>query len=230
MIAYSATDIGWAALVAVVLVGLAFAVVVFWRRVVHRPEEAQAPDTAWPYSPAPARAPAARRGRDPLARVFPGMPHSARVVLDWVLTIAGAVLIVLALKQWIVNPYRIPSSSMEPTLHCARPESGCLASRSDRVLACRFCYHFRSPHRGDIVVFNTPPTAKEHCGEGGVFVKRLIGLPGDRVNYDGRLRVNGKLIPEPYVQTAGGTGDTGLWIVPKGEYFMMGDNRSQSCD
>ena len=55
--------------------------------------------------------------RDPLGRFFPGLPREVRVALDWVLTIAGAVVIVLALKMWVVNPYRIPSSSMEPTLH-----------------------------------------------------------------------------------------------------------------
>ncbi|HZS30607.1 MAG TPA: S26 family signal peptidase, partial [Gaiellaceae bacterium] len=58
----------------------------------------------------------ARKPRDPLARLFPGLPRGARVALDWILTIAGAVLIVFALKLWVVNPYRIPSSSMEPTL------------------------------------------------------------------------------------------------------------------
>ena len=46
---------------------------------------------------------------------FPGLPRGVRVTLDWILTIAGAILIVLALKHWVVNPYRIPSSSMEPT-------------------------------------------------------------------------------------------------------------------
>src|ERR1700755_2315550 len=117
--------------------------------------------------------------RDPLGRLFPGLPHGVRVALDWVITIAGAILIVLAIKQWVVNPYRIPSSSMEPTLHCARPANDCEGSISDRVLACRFRYHLWAPKRGDIIVFNTPPAAAEDCGSGGVFVKRLIGLPGD---------------------------------------------------
>ena len=65
----------------------------------------------------------------------------------------------LAIKQWVVNPYRIPSSSMEPTLHCAAPAPGCESRFSDRVLANRFIYRFRDPKRGDIVVFNTPPQA-----------------------------------------------------------------------
>ena len=47
------------------------------------------------------------------------LPRPWRVAIDWVVTIVGAVAIVLAIKQWVVNPYRIPSSSMEPTLHCA---------------------------------------------------------------------------------------------------------------
>src|SRR5580765_5599816 len=92
-----------------------------------------------------------------------GMPRQWQVVVDWLVTIAGALLIVVAVKQWVVNPYRIPSSSMEPTLHCARPGDGCEGRFSDRVLACRICYRFESPKRGDIIVFNTPPEAANRC-------------------------------------------------------------------
>src|SRR5207237_8876321 len=94
--------------------------------------------------------------------------------------LAVAVVLGLWIKACVVNPYRIPASSMEPTLHCARPGSECEAHFSDRVLACRFCYRFWSPKRGDIIVFHTPPLADARCGAGGTFVKRLIGLPGDR--------------------------------------------------
>ena len=107
----------------------------------------------------------------------------------------------LAIKHWVVNPYRIPSSSMEPTLHCARPGAECEARFSDRVLACRFCYRFWSPKRGDIVVFKTPPLAAVRCGAGGTFVKRLIGLPGDIwEEKDGYVYINGKRLNEPYIQ------------------------------
>ena len=78
---------------------------------------------------------AARHSRDPLARLFPGLPRGVRVTLDWILTIAGAILIVLALKEWVVNPYRIPSSSMEPTLHCAKGRRIPAASAT-RATAC----------------------------------------------------------------------------------------------
>jgi signal peptidase I len=171
--------------------------------------------------------------RDPLGRLFPGLPRGVRVVLDWVLTIVGAIVIVFGLKMWVVNPYRIPSSSMEPTLHCARPAPGCEAGFSDRVLANRFIYHFRNPKRGEIIVFNTPPEAKIRCGAGGTFVKRLIGLPGETVSErDGFVYINGVELNEPYIAADRRDHEPPrTWNkIPKGYYFFMGDNRAQSCD
>jgi signal peptidase I len=184
------------------------------------------------------------RSRDPLARLFPGLPRSVRVTLDWILTIVGAILIVLALKEWVVNPYRIPSSSMEPTLNCARgpTEPGCLGSSSDRVLACRICLDFGPPSRGDIVVFNTPTEAALKCGEGGTFVKRVIGLPNETVREDDNGFIDVKepgakefvRLKQQYVSTDRRLADSAhfgqVWHVKPGSYFMMGDNRSQSCD
>jgi signal peptidase I len=153
------------------------------------------------------------------------------VTIDWLVTIVGAIAIVLAIKAWVVNPYRIPSSSMEPTLHCARPGSECEARFSDRVLACRFCYHFWSPKRGDIVVFKTPPLAAARCGEGGTFVKRLIGLPGETVSEaHGVISIDGHPLEENYVLDAEHDTMTGTWHVPKGNYFLVGDDRRHSCD
>ena len=170
--------------------------------------------------------------KNPVDRLTKNLPHGWRVAIDWIVTIVGAVAIVLAIKAWVVNPYRIPSSSMEPTLHCGRPGSGCLAGFSDRVLANRFIYHFRDPKRGEVVVFETPPRAKERCGAGGTFVKRIIGLPGDRLNErNGVIYVNGKRLEEKYLEPARrSTGETASWKVPKDHYFMLGDNRNQSCD
>ena len=169
--------------------------------------------------------------RNPITRLTHKLPRPWRLALDWAVTIGGAVLIVLAIKAWVVNPYRIPSSSMEPTLHCARPGSGCEGHFSDRVLANRFIYDFENPKRGQIVVFKTPAKAAAECGEGGTFVKRLIGLPGDTISYNGRhLKVDGTLVHEHYIPAGRQGGTTGTWHVPKGEYFFMGDNRAQSSD
>jgi signal peptidase I len=172
----------------------------------------------------------------PLDRVTGRLPRRLRIAVDWVLTIAGAVAIVLGIKAWVVNPYRIPSSSMEPTLHCARPATGCESRFSDRVLANRFIYRFRDPERGEIVVFETPQKARVQCGAGGTFVKRIIGLPGEKIEL--RLiksreyvYVDGERLEEPYVEgERRAFGPQATFDIPKNHYFVMGDNRAQSCD
>ena len=169
-------------------------------------------------------------GLHPLNR----LPDPWRKVVDWLVTLTAAIVFVLAFEAKVAKPYRIPSSAMEHTLHCARPGQGCEARLSDRVLANRFIYHFRSPHRGEIVVFDTPPAAQDMCGASGTFVKRLIGLPGETVTekQGGFIYIDGKRLRETYIKADRRNGDstTGSWKVPKGEYFFMGDNRGQSCD
>jgi signal peptidase I len=169
--------------------------------------------------------------KGPLDRLTGSLPSPWDTIVDWVVTIAIAVAAVLVIKEWVVNPYRIPSSSMEPTLHCAAPGVGCQAGASDRVLANRFIYRFRDPERGDIVVFETPDEAVERCGAGGTFVKRLIGLPGDTIaQRSGVLRVNGAPLEESYVNGGPAGLDFPERTLGADEYFMMGDNRGQSCD
>jgi signal peptidase I len=165
-------------------------------------------------------------------RLTHGLPRPWQITIEWLVTIVVAILLVLAIKQWVVNPYRIPSSSMEPTLHCARPADGCEAGFSDRVLACRICYLLGEPARGDIVVFHTPPLAAARCGAGGTYVKRLVGLPGELwEERGGYVFIDGRKLDEPYVRSARRDGDTIAPIrIPPGHYFMMGDNRSSSCD
>jgi signal peptidase I len=170
--------------------------------------------------------------RNPVDRLTQNLPHPMRVAVDWILTLAVAVAVVLTVKVEVANPYRIPSSSMEPTLRCAKPASGCEARFSDRVIANRLAYRFRSPHRGEIVVFTAPPAAARRCSEGGTFVKRLIGLPGEVVSErDGYVFVDGRKLDEPYIQSSRRDRQTQSWPrIPKGQYFMMGDNRVDSCD
>ena len=169
--------------------------------------------------------------RNPVDRLTTGLPHSLRVAIDWVVTLAGAIAVVLLLKAFVINPYRIPSSSMEPTLHCARPGQGCEAGRSDRVLANRLVYHLREPRRGDVVVFETPAEAWRVCGAGGTFVKRLVGLPGETVSErNGVIYIDNRRLDEPYVPPARRDDESGRWEVAPDHYFFMGDNRRNSCD
>ena len=154
--------------------------------------------------------------------------------LEWLGTLAVAAIVVLVFEAEVAKPYRIPSSSMEPTLHCAKPGDECEASYNDRVIANRLSYLFGSPKRGQIVVFKAPAKASE-CGSndgGSTFVKRLIGLPGDEIaERGGFVFVNGRKLDEPYVDPRMRDTDTRTYgRVPSGQYFFMGDNRAFSCD
>jgi signal peptidase I len=170
--------------------------------------------------------------RTPLDRLTQRLPNPARVAIDWIVTLGIAVGVVLTVKVEVANPYRIPSASMEPTLQCARPAAGCDGTFSDRVIANRLAYRFRDPHRGDIVVFNAPAAAAQQCTEGGTFVKRIIGLPGEVVSErSGDVYIDGKPLKEPYVDSRRRDSMTRTWPrVPPDEYFVMGDNRAASCD
>jgi signal peptidase I len=179
-------------------------------------------------------------GFHPLSR----LPDPWRKLVDWLVTIAFAVAFVLAFETEVAKPYRIPSASMEPTLLCGRPAADCVASTSDRVLVNRLAYRFGSPQRGQIVVFTAPPKASEcRPGDAGTtFVKRLIGLPGETVREDARgfiwIRKPGvegwTKLEEAYLSARTRRADRTYlgrrWHVPTGEYFMLGDNRPDSCD
>ena len=125
--------------------------------------------------------------------------------------------------------FRVPSSSMEPTFHCARPAPGCEAAQDDRVVV-------REPAgdiaRGDVLAFRTPPQARISCGAGGIFLKRVIGLGGETVKeQNGIFSINGKPLDEPYINPNRRDHEPArTWHVPAGAYFLVGDNRELSCD
>jgi signal peptidase I len=148
--------------------------------------------------------------------------------------LALAVLAVAALAGCSADTdtrtYRVPSSSMEPTLHCARPALGCESNTMDRVAAV--AYGKRKPERDDIVVFRTPRAAVAKCGAGGTYIKRLIGLPGETWSErGGYIYIDGRKLAEPYIPAArrdsqsfrGGR-------IPADRFLLLGDNRASSCD
>src|ERR1041385_1095935 len=105
-----------------------------------------------------------------------------KTIVEWIVTLAVAAVVVLAFEAEVAQPFRVPTSSMEPTLHCARPTTGCTASLNDRVIVAKIVYRFRDPRRGEIAVCHAPPKAKALCSEGGTYLKRVIGIPGDRLS------------------------------------------------
>jgi signal peptidase I len=130
---------------------------------------------------------------------------------------AGALLLLLlalGLRAYVAEPFAIPSESMAPTL---RP--------GDHVLVEKLSYRFGSPRRGDLVVFRAPDG-------GSLAVKRIVGLAGDRVAIeDGVLAVNGRLQKESYVdQSQVDSVYFGPVVVPRGDVFVLGDNRADSHD
>jgi signal peptidase I len=160
------------------------------------------------------------------------LPQPVRTLVDWGLTLAFACVAVLAFQAEVAKPYRIPTPSMEPTLHCAKPVSGCLSRVSDRVIANRVAYLFHEPERGDIVVFHAPERAEAACAGDGTLIKRIVGLPGEKVSMrNGYVLVDGARLIEPYLRPRYRGRESGSWDrVGADRYFVLGDNRPMSCD
>lgn len=165
--------------------------------------------------------------RDKLQRAREVAPFRRR------LAVAGGLIAVLTVVAifGLLKAYRIPSSAMEPTLRCAQPALGCTETEHDRLLAVRYLFR-KQPRRGDIVVFETPEAARRDCGAGGIFVKRVIGLPGESWRMTrGVVSVDGRVLDEPYVRDERRDRDSRLpQRIHDDSYLVLGDNRVQSCD
>jgi signal peptidase I len=177
------------------------------------------------------------------------------VLVDWSRSFFPVIVFVLVLRSFLYEPFRIPSDSMMPTL-----------IHGDFIFVNKWGYGLRlpvlnwkmvpvgEPARGDVIVFRKPSEPSV------VFIKRLVGLPGDRVSVSGaQVSVNGEPVPlapgefyrgpkgaqYPFslvgAERLGEAGHRvmldpsrpstdGEWIVPEGHYFMMGDNRNNSRD
>jgi signal peptidase I len=154
-----------------------------------------------------------------------------RVLLARVAAVPSLALFVAALST--VKLYGIPSSAMEPTLHCPRPAHGCEAEEADRVLGLRFLAGGK-PGRGDIVAFRIPDRGAQQCGgpPGSVYLDRVIGLPGERIEAkSGAIYINDERLSQLYApQSRRGSLSFAQRLIPEGHYFVLGDNRAASCD
>ncbi|WP_250027267.1 signal peptidase I [Paractinoplanes maris] len=138
-----------------------------------------------------------------------------------------AVLVAVLVRAFVLQTFYIPSPSMEHTLNVL-----------DRVLVNKLVYDFRDPHRGEIIVFEAP-SEWQSGAEGEDFIKRIIGIPGDKISFDpdvNKLSINGVLLDEPYIyHDADGQQDPPASrefevTVPAGRLWVMGDHRSASGD
>jgi signal peptidase I len=181
---------------------------------------------------------------------MPVLQRARRSTLfETVLLLVVAVGLAVTLQAYAVKPYKIPSGSMEPTLHVG-----------DRVLVNRFAHRIlgQDPKVGDIVVFNPPAGADDSsspkCGNSGQgggtqtpcgqptaekssqsFIKRVVAVGGDRLAIsDGHAIRNGRQADEPFAAPCGSDPSTCDFphaiVVPKGDVFLMGDNRGDSDD
>ncbi len=140
-----------------------------------------------------------------------------RGAVEWILVIVVAVVIAVVLRTFVVQTFYIPSGSMEPTLQ-----------KNDRVVVNKVSYHAHALHRGDIVVFTTPPGVNKSFKD---LVKRVIALPGETVEARrGEVRINHKVLPEKYLARGTITGNFGPVKVPPRSAWVMGDNRGNSED
>jgi signal peptidase I len=127
------------------------------------------------------------------------------------------------------SSYTVSSASMEPTLHCAASPR-CKSLTADRVMANRWIYLVHPVQRRDVVVLK----GAKWCGDGGLVVKRIIGVPGDRVRVDGRaVYLNGGLVtPEMAANRNRVQSQSRVRAlrVSDGHYFVLGDNTDVACD
>ena len=147
--------------------------------------------------------------------------RNRRLAIEWTVLIVAALVIAFLIKTFLFQAFFIPSESMVPTLKVG-----------DRVLVNKLSYDLHDVHRGDIIVFKTPPGQDDGVND---LVKRVIGLPGETVEFrDGSVFINGKQLDEHYLPdgtvTAPTCGVATSVTVPAGHYWVMGDNRTQSKD
>ncbi|QHW30088.1 signal peptidase I [Paenibacillus rhizovicinus] len=163
----------------------------------------------------------------------PAKGRAQKEVFEWVKALAIAAILVLVIRYFLFAPFIVDGPSMEPNFYTG-----------ERLIVNKAVYELRHPKRGEVIVFHVPD-------EGRDFIKRVIGVPGDKIKYeDDNLYVNGKLVDEPYLKQSiaaakangeifnneGGpernfpNSNFDTDVVPEGHVLAFGDNRRNSKD
>jgi signal peptidase I len=145
-------------------------------------------------------------------------------ILEWAVIVAVAVGAAVLLRIFVVQTFYIPSASMTPTLKVG-----------DRIVVDKLAYHLHGVGRGDIIVFDAPKGVRTACEtDDTVLVKRVIGLPGETISdRAGKVYIDGKVLDETYLpknDPATYTAPFHPYHIPANDFFVMGDNRTGSCD
>lgn len=151
----------------------------------------------------------------------------ARWLVEWAAVFVGAVLLAVGVRTYVAQMFYIPSGSMLPTLQIG-----------ERIVVDKLAYKLGPIHRGDVVVFSRPPLEQANFKD---LVKRVIGLPGETIaSVDGRITIDGRPLAEPWLPTppppslpsnvAEPFSLQHPFRIPAGEYYVMGDNRTDSAD
>ncbi len=188
------------------------------------------------------RAQQAQRGREAQSPA----QRSKTLIREYVEAFAVAAVLALVIRTFILQAYKIPSGSMEPTLligdhilvnklaYGLRMPDSLFGLRMEGLGLGSYAVRFGTVHRGDVVVFVFPRDRSKD------FIKRVVALASDQVEVRGtQVYINGRLAPDPharYTKTAAGSGaarvygDFGPQVVPPNKLFVMGDNRDLSYD
>jgi signal peptidase I len=174
------------------------------------------PADATPVPPAPEPAPTRSRRR------------RLRAVAEWAVVLVIAVLLAAGLRTLVFQPFKIPSSSMVPTLDVG-----------DRILVQKAFFNWHDVHAGDIVVFSHPAADNDCSGPADTdLVKRVVAVGGQTIYSSGNtIYVDGRKLPEGYLPrydplgpAIPGASARSPYRVPAGDFYVLGDNRLISCD
>ena len=145
------------------------------------------------------------------------------LAIEGLRTVGLSLFLAFGIRVGVAESFFIPTISMAPTLQI-----------DDRLMVDKVSYHFNSPKRGDIIVFQPTEQALKACGLPlnfrDAFIKRLIGLPGEQLEIkDGWVYINGEPLTENYLAEQPQY-QWGPMTVPSDSYLVLGDNRNSSCD